>query len=366
MKLNANANQKIRKLGEIILKFLPALSYIPPFFILYMLDPVSFNYTWKGRTYYIFFMWAIFLETILYWDDIIESWRVRPRRVAIFLMALSLPTLYVFATNFVGFDHYKNFNELIIELSRKCGIGGVRPSDIGYFTGKMPLAIEYLTFTVIFDFILLLGYGINGVAKYPISSFLLGLIGFIYLIDNLFPYGLFMPLQFLVPSTTFFAAHILNLMGHRTTIVTKNDPIYGFISGLKVEGLKTRDGAPHLWPVWIAWPCAGVDSLLIYSITILTFLRGQALSRKQKILFFMLGAIVTYFLNILRVVTILIIGTVHGVGSDEWLRFHDYYGPLYSMTWIATYPLIIIVAHSVGRKIWKKFQKRRQANSTTR
>lgn len=358
MKLNASANRKIRRLGEIILKFLPALSYIPPFLILYMLEPTSYDYTWKGRTYYIFFMWSVFLETILYWDYIkIESWRAKPRRTIIFLITLSLPTIYVLAANFVGFDHYQNFNQFIIELSRRCGIGGVIPRDIEYFTGKMPLAIEYLTFTVIFDLIILLGYGLNGVAKYPVSSFLLGLIGFIYLIDNLFPYGLFMPLQLLVPLTAFLAAHVLNLMGYKTTIVMENDPIYGSIPGLKVEGLKYPNGTPYTGFVGIAWSCAGVDSLLIYSITTLTFLRGMVFSRKQKIFFFILGVVATYSLNILRVVTILIIGTVYGVGSREWWRFHDYYGPLYSITWITAYPLIMIVIHALGKSIAKRFRK---------
>lgn len=357
MKLKSSVGRNIRKLGEIVLKLLPALSYVPPFLILYTLDPSSFNYTWKGRTYYMFFMWTVFLETILHWDNLkVESWKEKPRKAAVFLAALSLPTIYVLAANFISFNQYQNLNQFIMELSRKRGMRDE------WFIGKMPLAIEYLILTVIFDFILLLGYGMSGVAKYSTSSFLLGLVGFIYLIDNLFPYGLFMPLQLLVPLTAFLAANVLNLIGYKTTIAVESSPIYGLIPSLKVEGLKNPDGTPYPSGVGIAWPCAGVDSLLIYSITILTFLKGGEFSRKQKVFFFIIGAVVTYFLNILRIVTIFIIGTVYGVRSSEWGRFHDYYGPLYSITWIVTYPLIIIAINSLWKKIRERFRRKQNSN----
>ena len=41
------------------------LSFAIPFAVLFGLDPQSFNATWKGRTFYLFFLWLIFLELIL-------------------------------------------------------------------------------------------------------------------------------------------------------------------------------------------------------------------------------------------------------------------------------------------------------------
>lgn len=337
-----DTSRKIKEMGCAVLKLLPFLSFIPPIFTLYLLEPLSFEYTWKGRTYYLFFMWTIFLETILSWNTLeIKSWKRKPFRVILFLIVLLLPTIYVLFTNFVEFYGYQNFNAFIVALARKCGISGE------YFTGKMPLAIEYLIFTVIFVIIILTFYSLRKLGKYALSTFLLGLTGFIYLVDNLFPYGNLVPLQMITLLTAILASYVLNVMGYKATITTGNDPIYGFIPGLSVEGLKDPYGRPYPGSVWIAWPCSGVDSLLIYSVTLLMFLKGGGLSRKQKIFFFVFGAVVTYLLNILRVITFIMIGTTSGVGSNEWWRFHDYYGPLYSITWIVLYPLVITAAHSL-------------------
>jgi len=350
-----NISRKIKEMGGALLKLSPFLSFIPPLFILYMLEPLSFEYMWKGRTYYLFFMWAVLLETVLNWNTLeIKSWKKKPYRAVIFLIALLLPTIYVLLTNFVEFWGHQNLNALIIALARKCGVGGVNPKDVEYFTGKMPLAVEYLIFTVIFDSIILTFYGLKNLGKYALSTFLLGFIGFVYLADNLFPYGKLMPLQMITLLTAILASHVLNVMGYKATVTAENYPIYGFTPGLSVEGLKYPNGSPYLGSVGIAWPCSGVDSLLIYSVTFLMFLKGSGLSRKQKIFFFVFGAVVTYLLNILRVITFIMIGTTSGVGSNEWWRFHDYYGPLYSITWIVLYPLVITAAHS----LWTRSKRR--------
>jgi len=69
----------------------------------------------------------------------------------------------------------------------------------------------------------------------------------------------------------------------------------------------------------------------------------------HKIVYFTIGAIVAYFINILRIVTIFLIGLNKG---DVW-AFHDYYAQLYSALWIVSYPLIII-----GRRIlWSKYEE---------
>ncbi|MEM5867215.1 MAG: exosortase/archaeosortase family protein [Candidatus Aenigmatarchaeota archaeon] len=326
----------MRKLSEIFLKLLPALSYIPPLLILYVLDPVSFDRTWKGRAYYMFFMWAVLIETIQHWDNIkTEFGRVNPRRTLVFLMALLLPILYVFVSNFISFDNHHNLNQFMMELSRKCGMTDE------WFINNMPLAIEYLAFTVIFNIILLLGYGLNGVAKYSVSSFLLGLLGFSYLLDNLYPNGRFAPFQVIVPTTTTLAAQFLKFMGYQTSIIWGNY----WIPTLIVWNDKGRAA------FMVAWPCSGVDSLLLYSVVSIIFLKNIIASKKRIIAYFLVGAMITYLINILRITTIYIIAINHGDKSPEFYKFHEYYGPLYSIIWIIIYPLIIIAINFLWRKI---------------
>jgi exosortase/archaeosortase family protein len=139
------------------------------------------------------------------------------------------------------------------------------------------------------------------------------------------------------------AANVLNLMGYRTQLLgfTNNMPT------LAVWG--SKGGVPAAFQV--AWPCSGVDSLLIYTITILLFLKKSAISRVVRIIYFVIGALVTYFINVLRVVTIFVIAA-NGGGIGP---FHRYYGSLYSITWIVSYPLIIIGS----RILWSKIKSRK-------
>jgi exosortase/archaeosortase family protein len=99
----------------------------------------------------------------------------------------------------------------------------------------------------------------------------------------------------------------------------------------------------------IAWPCAGIESLLIFTAVALLFLKRMNISWKVKIGFFAFGAVVTYFINVLRIATIFSIGMQYGVDSSQVQEFHFYYGPLYAMAWIISYPLILLAAQG----LWK-------------
>ena len=45
------------------------------------------------------------------------------------------------------------------------------------------------------------------------------------------------------------------------------------------------------------------------------------------------------------------IGMEFGVTSNQVQTFHFYYGPLYTMAWIISYPLIILASQGLWRKI---------------
>jgi len=158
-------------------------------------------------------------------------------------------------------------------------------------------------------------------------------------------YGSFAPFQVFVPTTAMFAEKILNLMGYQTILV--------FGKSMPILYVTSQSGSG--WGASIAWPCSGVESLIIYTIVIILFLRTTVLSRKQKGIYFVIGAIITYFINVLRIVTIFVIA----VNGGDWVKFHDFYGQLYSITWIASYPLIIIGSGALWTKI-----KGRKPNTT--
>jgi thaumarchaeosortase len=332
------------KIKEYTVKLLPLIAFVVPLALLYFLNPAdpylnlsaqdSFNFMWKGRTFQLFFIWLIALEFILSWENIKpQISRQNKARLAALAVALALPTLYVVLENYVG------LNGTIANLSQQSGV---------VFYDSMPLAIEYLVFAALFSLTSLLFFGKKGVAGFALPALFVGLVGVLYTIDNVFPYGTFTPFQLLVPTTATLAAGVLGAMGYA---VVPGTDMASSMPTLQVTGpLGTAKFA-------IAWPCAGIESLLIFTAVALLFLKRMPISWKAKIGYFAVGAAVTYFINVLRIANIFIIGMQFGENSNQVQMFHFYYGPLYAMTWIVAFPLIILASQS----LWQRMKNRKPA-----
>ena len=127
------------------------------------------------------------------------------------------------------------------------------------------------------------------------------------------------------------AAAVLEIMGYSF--------ILSYWPGLEsMPMIRTySNGSPSA--VSIGWPCAGVHSLFLYTLIILLLFRKSSMSSFRKLMYFIIGAIGTYVVNILRIVTFFLI-LVNGVGTAA-ADFHEIYGELYSMLWILLYILLI-------------------------
>jgi len=315
---------------------MPIIAFAAPLAVIYFLNPMdpylnlssqdSFNFMWKGRTFQLFFIWLIALELILSWEAIKTKINLRNKAGLLALgVALSLPTLYVVLENYFG------LNAAIANASLLSGVA---------FFNSMPLAVEYLVFSALFGLLVFLCFGKKGLAGFALPALFAALIGVLYTIDNFFPYGAFTPFQLLVPTTATLAAGVLGAMGYSTVL--------GSESGMPTL---QASGALGTAKFSIAWPCAGVESLLIFTAVALLFLKRMPISWKAKIGYFAVGAAVTYFINVLRIANIFTLGMQYGVDSNQVQMFHFYYGPLYAMAWIVFYPLIIIASQSLWRKI---------------
>jgi exosortase/archaeosortase family protein len=318
-----------------VVKLIPFVSFGIAFVILYCVHPGSFEPTWTGswerRINLVFFLWLGLLETILNWEVLDEERRrIGKVRTVALSVVLWLPILYVVVANYGG------LNGVIVDVARQQGI-------LADWAALMPLAVEYLVFAVFFALILFFARGRDGVECYSISLSFLLIIGVIYLINNQFPFGKFTPFQILVHPTTVLAASVLNGLGFTTTIgVIDNHPVLGTLTQLSAADAQGGSAT-----FGIAWPCAGVESLLIYAVTIALFLKNSGMPLKQKAVFFVFGALVTYFINIFRIVTIFVLA----IGGGDVGLFHDYYGQLYSIIWIISYPLIIVGARTFWQKV---------------
>jgi len=342
--------QAVKRNVNVLIILLPVLSFSVPLLILYSLYPYSFEQTYHGRTLQLFFLWLASLEIILSWEKLQKNKvdKLGSVRTVSFIIALLLPTIYVVAANYCG------LNAIIEDVARQ----NISPEDPlrDQHASLIPLSIEYLVFAVFFCSIILRAYGINGLMDFSVSTFFLGIIGVLFTIDLLYPFGRLTPLQIFVPATATLAANVLNLMGYATISFISNNPVYGSMPYIVIKDFPwARFG--------IAWPCAGVESLLIYTVTILLFLKKTDIPWKHRIVYFAIGAVVTYFINVLRVVTLFVIAIEKGpnftISDYDWQRFHNYYGMLYSITWIISYPLIIIGSRALWGKIksWKTSTK---------
>lgn len=312
-----------------LMKILFILSFLTSLTVLYFLYQESYERTWKGRVYYLFFLWLASLELILNWEKIdVKVQEPRSKRFVISIITALLPTIYVLFSNFSG------LNMMIMEMSPK-------HYGLDWWSKFMPLTIEYLVFTVIALLLAVLIFGIKGLRRFALPITLLGVVGSIFLIDNLYPFGEFSPFQMFVPTTTTLAANLLTLMGYQAELKGQ---------AYKAPVLRVQSDMGEA-SFGIAWPCSGIDSLLIYSIVTVLFLEDNEASLRQKVAYFLIGAVITYFINVLRITEIFILAIKYGATSLEVQRFHDHYGPLYSIIWIIAYQLIVIGTQSLRRKV---------------
>jgi len=332
----------LKRYSNSLLKLLPLLAFAVPLLWLYLLDAGSFELMWKGRTFQLFFIWLIALELILSWEIIQPNRIGKPTetKTLALIAALLLPTVYVVLSNYLG------LNTAIAEASRQSGV---------IWWGSMALSTEYLFFAVFFWLMIFLQFGKKGLKDFVVPAFFLGIVGAIYTIDNVFPYGQFTPFQLLVPTTATLAATVLNAMGYQTSLGTAGT----------MPRLTATDPANPLRTATfdIAWPCAGIESLLIFTVVALLFLKRMPISWKAKTVYFAVGAAVTYLINILRIAAFYPLGMDYGVNSEQVRLFHAYYGPLYAIAWITLYPLIILGSQRLWRKIAeKRGNKKSQGN----
>ncbi len=320
-----NINKAIRVLPT----FMPLFAFIVPFMILFSLYGYTFEQMYQGRTFYLFFLWLVTLEVILGYENLRHPKinKIRSWRAAIYVGLWLLPTAYVGVANFAG------LNQILMRLALSANVGE-------HWSSLIPLTVEFLVFTVLFASTVLLQFGVGGLKNFTTSILFLGIMGGIFAIDNLYPNGRFTPFQSLVQPTATLSADVFRFMGFQTSMTTYYSAEIGSmpVLGISSLGKSTTFG--------IAWPCAGIESLLIYTVTMALFLGYSSMKRIHKILFFVIGAIVTYSLNIARIVWIFLID----FNGGDYQPFHALYGPLISVTWIVCYPLIIMGIQMLSTK----------------
>jgi len=291
-----------------------------------------FDYTWKGRLFLLFFLWLFILEYLLNLKQSKKDLETKPRShfkvLAISICAL-IPLIYIFSVNFLG------LNQTVINIGEMLR-GEYWRTHSDYWRlileGDWPITVEYFVFTFSFLATTVLAYGKDGLKKFSITLALIAGISVIYLIDVLYPYGVFKPLQMLALPTAACAAALLDLLGYAFAL--------SFSPGLDSMPIIRTQADGQMVSIGIAWPCAGVHSLFLYTLIILLLFKKSNISSFRKLLYFIVGAVGTYLVNVLRIIVYFLIRVNEGLTAAQ--TFHNVYGDLLFIVWILFYILLIV------------------------
>lgn len=314
----------------------------------YFNESFLFELTWKGRMFLLVFLWIMLIESAMDWKKFVDEKPKNRYSIIASIICASVPTFYVLATNFFGLD--------LTVLQIGHDVFGILSSTAAnepwdFLHLYWPISCEYVVFAVFFISAVVLAYKLRGLKTLSISFALLGGIGVAYLFDTIYPFGVFKPLQAFALPTAAVAAGFLDLLGYSVTLVF---PRYS--EGSALPSLTVNLGTNSA-SVAIAWACAGVQSLLLYTLIILVFFKKSYIPAFRKLAYFIIGLFGTFFVNVFRVISIMFIMINEGTAAG--MVFHNTYGEIYSVIWIFLYILLIgiIQRFMLVERIKSAFQK---------
>jgi len=224
-------------------------------------------------------LWLFLLESSLNLEKLTKKDpetkpRSRLKILAIFICTI-IPLIYVFSVNFLGLD------QTIINIGDMLR-GEYWRAHSNYWMlileGDWPITMEYFVFTLSFLATILLAYGKAGLKAFSITLALGAGISISYLIDVMYPYGVFKPLQMLALPTAACAAALLDILGYNFTL--------SFSLGVDAMPIIRTQAGGRWYSVGIAWPCAGVHSLFLYTLIILLLFKNNQVAISKKFLGF--------------------------------------------------------------------------------
>ncbi len=337
----------------------PLLFIIFPIIFLIVADPASFTLVWfvgqqvgRAGIAFIFFLVA--------WDfhdsrKRFKATRDKRRYVIVAIILIALLVYYYFRI-FNGFFVRPPINPVnntpmdtdfttYLRVYVTSHLGVSQDSPLSFL-----LAMDYLTYAL---------YSILATAiLYSSSSILLMATPVIYtvgsavldMMDAFFPENSLAFLQIWVYLIWNVVVFLLGLTGFQTN--TSSEPLKGqpklpslWLRGnrLSIYGLK------GYMPLVIYWPSSGVVSMLVYSLVILVLMVKLDASRTRKIIYAVIGAAGTYFVNVIRITLIVLYITYI---SLDFEAFHASVGEVLFVIWIFIY--LILVIHFENTKTKKQ------------
>jgi thaumarchaeosortase len=288
---------------------------ISPFLACFILFPESFLLTWNvGHAGFAFAAAFIFVEIVGI------RFRISVVRVSLITLLSILIIAYFIALPL-------GLNQLIISIGHAYKVAIVN---------SWVLMSEYFAITIYAMAALFLLLGINWYKVAPAGVVYLVGSTVILSLDSFFPYDSLGPLQMIVPTYLQFDQSILRFIGDHFVYLGNDTPASASGNLLVLKGFH----GPFYLQVF--WPSAGVQSVIIYSLVMLSILLRLRIPFSHKLIYFLVGALGTASVNILRIVSLSMVAITVTSNVKEWETFHSFAGEIMFLPWIGIYLTAVI------------------------
>jgi len=99
----------------------------------------------------------------------------------------------------------------------------------------------------------------------------------------------------------------------------------------------------------VFWPSAGVQSVIIYSLVMLSILFRIRIPVSHMLIYFVVGFLGTVSVNILRIVSLSMVAITVTSNVKEWEAFHSFAGEIMFLPWIGIYLAAVISLENKSR-----------------
>lgn len=197
----------------------------------------------------------------------------------------------------------------------------------GDYSNSFLMATDFIADTVYVALLSMALFTVGAIRRI-ITPLLFGVgMLFFYLLDAFLPYGSIGPLQFWANFIVAGVALLAKVFGL---------PIYGFTNHLTIAGLH------GYFRLVVYWPSVGVQSILIYSVVMIVIAAKLQAPRTRKIIYAVVGVVVTVLLNVVRVFSIAYYGYAYATSGQQLDAFHNTVGEVLFLFWIVAYLFLII------------------------
>jgi thaumarchaeosortase len=197
----------------------------------------------------------------------------------------------------------------------------------GDYSNSFLMATDFVADTMYIALLSIILFSVVAIRRI-VTPLLFGLgMLFFYLLDAFLPYGSIGPLQFWANFIVAGVALLAKVFGL---------PIYGFTNHLTIAGVH------GYYRLVVYWPSVGVQSILIYSVVMVVIAAKLQAPKIRKIIYAVVGVVVTVFLNVVRVFSIAYYGYAYATTGQQLDAFHNTVGEVLFLFWIVAYLFLII------------------------